>query len=90
MIVALQVSVPPVRTGVPVESVLVELDDCLGDLHICFFCRDQICFIRAFPLDEEEQLPGLVGGSYDLLWLETSGEPSQVLLGLSASCQGCQ
>ena len=64
----------------PVEPVFIELDDCLWDLDVGFFGGHQVGFLGSLPLDQEEELPGLIGGSDDLLWLETPSEPSQLLL----------
>ena len=64
----------------PVEPVFIELDDCLWDLHVGFFGGHEVGFLGSLPLDQEEQLSRLVGGSNDLLRLKTPGEPSELLL----------
>merc|ERR1719400_630094 len=52
---------------VPVEPFLIELDDDLRDLDIGLLGRHQVRLVRALPLDEEEELPGVVGGADDPL-----------------------
>merc|ERR1719400_1589936 len=52
---------------VPVEPFLIELDDDLRDLDIGLLGGHQVRLVRALPLDEEEELPGVVGGADDPL-----------------------
>ena len=59
----------------PVQPLLVELDDNLWNFSVCLLGRDQISCFVSFPLDEEEELPGIPGGADDPLRLETPREP---------------
>ena len=65
---------------IPVESVLIELDDNLGNLDIGLFGSHQVSFLWPLPLDQEEQLTGLIGGSDDFLWLQVPGKSSWSIL----------
>ena len=48
---------------IPVQTLLVELDDNLRDLNIGFFSWNQISFVWSFPLDQEEKLSRVIGRS---------------------------
>jgi len=52
---------------VPVQPLLVELDHHLRDLQVGLLGGHQVGLVRALPLDEEVELPRVVGGADDLL-----------------------
>ena len=86
----------PILGVVPVETFLVELDDNLWNLYICFFGRNQIGLIwpwkqnkdlikitqnieivkSTFPLNEEKQLPRVIGSSNDSFSSQPPCKPS--------------
>merc|ERR1719508_235712 len=64
---------------IPVETILVKLDDHLRDLDVSLLGGHEIRLVAILPLDEEEELPRLVSRSDDLLGGETPGESSGLL-----------
>merc|ERR1719431_1071651 len=64
-------------TSVPGQSLLIELDDHLRAFHVCLPCRNQICLVTSFPLDQEHQFSRRIGGSYDSLGLKASVKSSR-------------
>ena len=77
----------------PVEPVLVELDHDLRYLDVGLLGWHQVGLLGPFPLDEEEELSRFVGCTNNLLWLESPGKPSRLLLRLTVgwreSCKEC-
>merc|ERR1712121_5861 len=65
---------------VPVEALLVELDNNLRNLRVSFLGWNQICFVRTLPFDQEEQLSGIVGRSDDSFRRQTSSKSSWLVL----------
>merc|ERR1719431_1420184 len=63
-------------TRVPGQSLLIELDNNLGAFHVCLPCRNQICLITSFPLDQEHQFSRRISGSNDSLGLKASVKSS--------------
>ena len=65
---------------IPIESVFIELNDDLRNLDICLLGSHQVSLLRPLPLDQEEQLTRLIGGSYYLLWLQIPCKSSWSIL----------